>query len=88
MTAQRALFKRNERPGATGRSFESLTRVSFALSVTIRPSVSPALHMFKTLNTYWRSHSMPSPAALAVVSVAGAFIALGLTCDPGERKSS
>ena len=37
--------------------------------------------MFKTFTTYWRSHIMPSPAALALVSVAGAFIALGLACS-------
>ena len=37
--------------------------------------------MLKTFTTYWRSHIMPSPAALALVSVAGAFIALGLACS-------
>ena len=37
--------------------------------------------MFKPFTTYWRSHIMPSPAALALVSVAGAFIALGLACS-------
>ena len=36
--------------------------------------------MLKTLLTYWRSHLLPSPAALALVSVAGAMIALGLAC--------
>ena len=37
--------------------------------------------MFKPFTTYWRSHIMPSPAALALVSVAGALIALGLACS-------
>jgi len=37
--------------------------------------------MFKTFTTYWRSHILPAPAALALVSVAGAFIALGLACS-------
>ena len=36
--------------------------------------------MLKTLLTYWRSHVLPAPAALALVSVAGAMIALGLAC--------
>jgi hypothetical protein len=36
--------------------------------------------MLKTLRTYWRSHLLPAPAALALVSVAGAVIALGLAC--------
>ena len=36
--------------------------------------------MLKTLLTYWRSYLLPSPAALALVSVAGAMIALGLAC--------
>ena len=37
--------------------------------------------MFKTFTTYWRSHILPAPAALALVSVAGAFILLGLACS-------
>jgi hypothetical protein len=38
--------------------------------------------MFKTFTTYWRSHIiMPSPAALALVSVTGAFIFLGRACS-------
>jgi hypothetical protein len=37
--------------------------------------------MFKTFTTYWRSHLMPSPAALALVSVAGALVALALACS-------
>jgi hypothetical protein len=36
--------------------------------------------MFKTIRTYWRSHLLPAPAALALVSVAGAFVGLGLAC--------
>jgi hypothetical protein len=37
--------------------------------------------MFKTFITYWRSHIMPSPAALALVSVAGGLLTLGLACS-------
>jgi len=37
--------------------------------------------MFKTFSTYWRSHILPAPAALALVSMAGAFVALGLACS-------
>lgn len=37
--------------------------------------------MFKTFNTYWRSHILPAPAALALVSVAGALVALALACS-------
>jgi len=37
--------------------------------------------MFKTFTTYWRSYIMPPPAALNLVSVTGAFIALGLVYD-------
>ena len=36
--------------------------------------------MFKTLLANWRSHLLPAPAALALASVAGALIALGLAC--------
>lgn len=36
--------------------------------------------MLKTLLSYWRSYLLPSPAALALVSVAGAMVALGLAC--------
>jgi hypothetical protein len=34
--------------------------------------------MFKSFSTYWRRYLVPSPAALALVSVAGALMALGL----------
>jgi hypothetical protein len=44
--------------------------------------------MNKTLLTYWRSHLLPSPAALALVSIAGAFIGLGLACGTLYSASS
>lgn len=34
----------------------------------------------KTFLTHWRSHLLPSPAALALVSAAGALVGVGLTC--------
>ena len=36
--------------------------------------------MLKSLFTDWRSHLLPAPAALALISAAGALIALGLAC--------
>ena len=36
--------------------------------------------MLKSLLTDWRSHLLPTPAALALIATAGALIALGLAC--------
>jgi hypothetical protein len=37
--------------------------------------------MLRTFSAYWRSHIFPSPAALAMVAVAGALIGLGFACS-------
>ena len=51
-----------------------------AAAIVIEPSCprSKYLCMFKTFTTYWRSHIMPSPAALALVSVGGGIHHTGI----------